>query len=234
MKKIRPLLVASMLFGTMAHAGVSVSPVQLYMLDTARQKSTTLTLESVDETDKRIFEVKAFVWTQDETGKNVLTADDTIIVNPRNFILQPQKQQTIRIGFGRPIASVLTNNQEGAWRIIVDEIPQATKDTSVNFLLNFSLPLFVGKQEALDMKFKLENGQLKAINNANSHVQITALKIVDANKKEVFKNETMSYLLAKKSMIYDLNNTKLSASQNYTIQLSTDKNDKVVEFKLSD
>ncbi|OTG84761.1 molecular chaperone [Acinetobacter sp. ANC 4648] len=234
MKKISPFFIALMLFGTMTHAGVSVNPVQLYILDTGKQKSTTLTLESVDEVEKRIFEVKAFVWTQDDAGKSVLTADDTIIINPKNFILQPQKQQTIRIGFGRPIASVLTNNQEKAWRIIVDEIPQAAKENSVNFLVNFSLPLFVGKQEPLDMKFKLENGHLKVINNANSHVQITALKIVDVNKKEVFKNETMSYLLAKKSMLYDLNNIKLNASQNYYIQLSSDKNDKVVEFKLSD
>ena len=152
MKKIIPFLVALMSCAPMVHAGVSVSPVQLYILDTARQKSTTLTLESVDETEKRIFEVKAYVWTQDDNGKNVLTLDDSIIINPKNFILQPKKQQTIRIGFRRPIASVLTNNQEGTWRVIVDEIPQPAKETSVNFLVNFSLPLFVGKQEPLDVK----------------------------------------------------------------------------------
>lgn len=234
MKKIIPFLVALISCAPMVHAGVSVSPVQLYILDAGRQKSTTLTLESVDETEKRIFEVKAYVWTQDENGKNVLTPDDTIIMNPKNFILQPKKQQTIRIGFKRPIASVLEGNQEGTWRVVVDEIPQPAKEISVNFLVNFSLPLFVGKQDPLDVKFKVENGHLRVMNNANSHVQITALKIVDANKKEIFKSDAMSYILAKKSLLYDLNNIKLNASQNYYIQLSSDKTDKPVELKLSD
>lgn len=234
MKKIIPFLIALMSCAPMmVHAGVSVSPVQLYILDKGRQKSTTLTLESVDETEKRIFEVKSYIWTQDDNGKNVLTPDDSIIINPKNFILQPKKQQTIRIGFRRPIASVLTNNQEGTWRIVVDEIPQPVKETSVNFLVNFSLPLFVGKQDPLDVKFKIENGHLRVVNNANSHVQITALKIVDANKKEIFKSDAMNYILAKKSLLYDLNNIKLNASQNYYIQLSSDKTDKPVEFKLS-
>ena len=129
---------------------------------------------------------------------------------------------------------MLTNNQEGTWRVIVDEIPQPAKETSVNFLVNFSLPLFVGKQDPLDVKFKLENGHLRVVNNANSHVQITALKIVDANKKEIFKSDAMSYILAKKSLLYDLNNIKLNSSQNYYIQLSSDKTDKPMEFKLSD
>lgn len=35
-------------------------------------------------------------------------------------------------------------------------------------------------------------------------------EIVDANKKEVFKTETMNYLLANKSASYDLNNIRIS------------------------
>ena len=234
MKKIIALLVSSMFYMSVSNAGVSVDPVQMYIQNPTKQRTTTLTLESKDETEKRIFEVKAFKWTQKDNGENVLEPDNSLIINPKNFILQANGKQTIRIGFNRPVESVLEGQQEGTWRVIVDEIPQAVKESSVNFLVSFNLPLFVGKQEDVKLKFNVENNKLVVKNNANSHIQIANLKIVDANKKEVFKTETMSYLLANKSTSYDLNNTRISNPKNYYVQLFTDKNDKMVELKFSD
>ena len=234
MKKIIALLVSSMFYMSVSNAGVSVDPVQMYIQNPTKQRTTTLTLESKDETEKRIFEVKAFKWTQKDNGENVLEPDNSLIINPKNFILQANGKQTIRIGFNRPVESVLEGQQEGTWRVIVDEIPQAVKESSVNFLVSFNLPLFVGKQEDVKLNFKVENNKLIVKNNAKSHIQIANLKIVDANKKEVFKSETMNYLLANKSASYDLNNIRISNPKNYYVQLFTDKNDKMVELKFSD
>lgn len=164
----------------------------------------------------------------------MLEPDNSLIINPKNFILQANGKQTIRIGFNRPVESVLEGQQEGTWRVIVDEIPQAVKESSVNFLVSFNLPLFVGKQEDVKLNFNVENNKLIVKNNAKSHIQIANLKIVDANKKEVFKTETMNYLLANKSASYDLNNIRISNPKNYYVQLFTDKNDKMVELKFSD
>ena len=234
MKRIISILVFSMLYMSGTHAGVSVDPVQMYIQNPTKQRTTTLTLESKDETEKRIFEVKAFKWTQKDNGENVLEPDNSLIINPKNFILQANGKQTIRIGFNRPVESVLEGQQEGTWRVIVDEIPQAVKESSVNFLVSFNLPLFVGKQEDVKLNFNVENNKLIVKNNAKSHIQIANLKIVDANKKEVFKTETMNYLLANKSASYDLNNIRISNPKNYYVQLFTDKNDKMVELKFSD
>ena len=123
MKKIIFIFITSTLLCIEAFAGVSVMPVQLFIVNPEKQKSTTLTLESVDESEKRIFEVKAFKWTQDERGENILEPDNNIMINPKNFILQPNKKQTIRVGFIQPPSALLANKQEEAWRIIVDEIP---------------------------------------------------------------------------------------------------------------
>ena len=234
MKKIIALLVSSMFYMSVSNAGVSVDPVQMYIQNPTKQRTTTLTLESKDETEKRIFEVKAFKWTQKENGENVLEPDNSLIINPKNFILQPNGKQTIRVGFNRPIESILSGQQEGTWRVIVDEIPQAVKESSVNFLVSFNLPLFVGKQEDIKLNFNVENNKLIVKNNAKSHIQIANLKIVDANKKEVFKTETMNYLLANKSASYDLNKIRILNPKNYYVQLFTDKNDKMVELKFSD
>ncbi len=234
MKKIIAFLVSSLCYVSASYAGVSIDPVQMYINSQAKQRTTTLTLESTDETEAKIFEIKAFKWTQQGNGENVLVPDDTLILNPKNFILQPNGKQTVRVGFNRPLESVLTGNQEGAWRILVEEIPQAVKETSVNFLLSFNLPLFVGKQEDTNVKFNIENNRLVAQNQANSHVQINNLKIVDANKKEVFKADTMAYLLAKMNYSYELNGTKIADPKKYTVQFFTDKNDNMVELKFSD
>ena len=72
MKKRISFFTISMLLGGMTYAGVAVNPVQLYIRDIVKQKSTTLTVESIDETEKKVFEVKALSWTQDEFGKNIL------------------------------------------------------------------------------------------------------------------------------------------------------------------
>ena len=234
MKRIISILVSSMFYMSVSNAGVSVDPVQMYIQNPIKQRTTTLTLESKDETEKRIFEVKAFKWTQKDNGENVLEPDNSLIINPKNFILQANGKQTIRIGFNRPVESVLEGQQEGTWRVMVDEIPQAVKESSVNFLVSFNLPLFVGKQEDIKLNFNVENNKLIVKNNAKSHIQIANLKIVDANKKEVFKTETMNYLLANKSASYDLNKIRISNPKNYYVQLFTDKNDKMVELKFSD
>lgn len=234
MKKIIAFLISSICYVSGAQAGVSVDPVQMYILNQGKQKSTTVTLESKDELEKRIFEIKAFKWTQKDNGENVLEPDNSLIINPKNFILQPNGKQTVRVGFNRPIESVLNGQQEGTWRIMIDEIPQAVKESSVNFLMSFNLPLFVGKQENIKIKFNIDKNKLIATNQANSHIQISNLKIVDANKKEVFKSETMNYLLANKSLSYDLSSSQITNPNKYYVQLFTDKNDDMVELKLSD
>lgn len=232
--KIRLILVSLFYLIGKSYAGVSVDPVQMYILNQNKQKTTTVTLELKDEPDNKIFEVNAFKWTQNEKGEDILELDNSLIINPKNFVLQPDKKQTIRVGFNKPIEAVLNNQQEAAWRIMIDEIPQAVTESSVNFLVSFNLPLFVGKQDDINVKFNIKNNQLNMLNQAKSHIQVNNLKIVDSNKKEVFQGGTMTYLLANIRHVFDLNGTKVTDPHKYTVQFFTDKNDNMVELPLSD
>lgn len=228
------LLMASLVYlNTTASAGISMSPVQLY-ISGDKQKTATLTLESKDEPDKKIFEVKAYKWTQNDLGQDVLEPDTSLIVNPKNFIIHPNSAQTIRAGFVRPIESLLTNGEESSWRLIAEEMPQAVTDSTVNFLVSFNLPLFVGAQEDVNVNFKIKEGKLAVHNQAKSHIQIHNLKIVNADKKEVFKFDSMFYLLAGKSRSVDLKNIRFDNVKNYRVILNTDKDDKEIELLLSD
>ncbi|MCW8038713.1 MULTISPECIES: fimbrial biogenesis chaperone [Acinetobacter] len=232
MKKNLLVFMTSLLFAIKAFAGVSVSPVQMFIDNPNKLKSTTLTLESVDETEKRVFEVKVFKWTQTEQGENVLEPDNNIIINPKNFILQPNKKQAIRVGFTPSAAQGLNVAEEQAWRIIIDEITPVGNQMMVKFLVNFNLPLFVGKQDNLKVNFEVKNGHLILNNLANSHVQVTNLKLLDEQRKVIFNNDTMAYVLAKHKIFYDLKNINLTDPKKYSVVLETNNSKKAVEMKL--
>ena|SRR5690606_6474640 len=234
MRKIAKLFIISFFSMTGVKADVAIDPVQMYILNDTKQKTTTLTLESINEAEKKIFEIKAFKWDQNNKGEDVLEKDNTLIINPRNFILKPNGKQVIRVGFNRPIASVLDGREEGAWRIIIEELPQPVKGSSITFLMNFNLPLFIGKQDNLKLNFNIENDKLVVKNKAKSHVQISKLQILDSNKKEVFTSNNMKYALEDKNIFYELGGVKINNPQNYFVKLMTDKSNDEVELKLMD
>ncbi|MGE8539903.1 molecular chaperone [Acinetobacter sp. ANC 3813] len=232
-KKLLVFMITPLLIAIKASAGVSVSPVQLFIDNPNKLKSTTLTLESVDETEKRVFEVKVFKWTQNGQGENVLEPDSNIIINPKNFILQPNKQQAIRVGFPQAAAAALNGSNEQSWRIIIDEITPVNNQLAVKFLVNFNLPLFVGKQDDLKVKFDVQNNKLVLNNLADSHVQVTNLKLLNEQKKVIYSNETMAYALPKNKLIYDLKDININHAEKYSVMLETNKSKKAVEMKLS-
>lgn len=234
MRKIAKLFIISFFSMTGVKADVAIDPVQMYILNDTKQKTITLTLESINEAEKKIFEIKAFKWDQNNKGEDVLEKDNTLIINPRNFILKPNEKQVIRVGFNRPIASVLDGREEGAWRIIIEELPQPVKESSITFLMNFNLPLFIGKQDNLKLNFNIENDKLVVKNKAKSHVQISKLQILDSNKKEVFTSNNMKYALEDKNIFYELGGVKINNPQNYFVKLITDKSNDEVELKLMD
>lgn len=237
MEKIIYVLLFTLFLVSGVNAGVSVDPVQLYILSNTKQKTTNLVLDAKGETNKRVFEINAYKWTQDDQGENHLELDHSIIVNPKNFILQANTKQTLRVGFNRPIESVITNNEEAAWRILIDEIPQATEqknESIMNFLISFNLPLFVGKEENTQLQFSVENKKLKVKNLAKSHIQISNLSVVDANKKILFNSTEMKYILAGKTAYYALDSSQLNQTKNLIVQLNTDKSHKTIELKFSE
>lgn len=234
MRKTTILFFLSFFYFSGGKADVAIDPVQMYIFNDKKQKTTTLTLESINEVEKKIFEVKAFKWDQNDKGEDVLEKDDTLIINPRNFILKPNGKQVIRVGFNRPIVSVLDGREESAWRIVIEELPQPVKESSITFLMNFNLPLFIGKQDNLKLNFNIENDKLIVKNKAESHIQISKLQILDSNKKEVFTSNNMKYALKDKSIFYELEGVKINNPRNYFVKVMTDKSHEEIELKLMD
>ena len=83
------------------------------------------------------------------------------------------------MGFTPSIAATLNTKTEEAWRIVIDEITPIGNQTMVKFLVNFNLPVFVGKKDDVKVNFEVQNNKLVLNNLANSHVQVTKLKILE-------------------------------------------------------
>ena len=161
-------------------AGIKFNPIQLYIQDSTRQRSTTVSVESTGLKKSRIFEISAVKWKQNQQGEDILEEDKTLLFNPKTFELKPESKQIVRVGFSQPLANI---NQEQTWRIIFKEVTPIEDDSSINFLFNFSLPLFAGKQVNPKLNLKLEKldnqAYLNIDNVAKSHIKIIEILVID-------------------------------------------------------
>ncbi|MHA3049804.1 fimbrial biogenesis chaperone [Acinetobacter sp. ANC 4639] len=218
-------------------AGFGISPIQLYISDKKQQRSTTIVLSSSKTPESKIFEASAMKWSQNEKGEDTLEPDPNIIINPKNFIIKPESKQIVRIGFSQ---TPNFSGKEGTWRIIFSEVPPAIREVNtVNFLLNISVPLFVGKQSAVDLKIipKFDSNNnffVNVKNKAESHVQILGMTLIDENKKEISVNNDKKYLLTKQENNFKFNQIKSKGIDSYKILIKTDKSEEPLEFKLKE
>lgn len=227
------------LFGCihLAWAGLSISPIQLYITDKARQRSVTVTMDSAGMEGTKTFEATAVKWSQNEKGEDVFEPDPNIIINPKNFIIAPDSKQAIRVGFNQPLAGI-TNNAEKTWRIIFQEVAPPADTDSVTFLFNISVPLFVGRLNPVNLQVApktLNNDLVVNIkNNAPSHVQILKLTLVDSSKNEVANLSQMKYLLPNTAQDFNFEQVNIHHLNQYKLLVLTDKQDQPYEYNLKE
>jgi len=215
------------------YAGLKITPIQLYISDVKKQRSATVTLDYNESDQAKIFEVSAVKWGQNAEGEDVLEPDNSVVINPKNFVLQPNSKQIVRVGFTQMQAP----KKEETWRIIFNEIAPTVKESKVNFLFNISVPLFVGVQEKVKLNFNpVYNGSqlsLNVKNNTNTHVQIKKITILDDKKKEVAVTTDMKYLLNNQQQKFNFGEIKLGNFNKYKLIIETDRSELPMEFNLS-
>lgn len=215
------------------YAGLKITPIQLYISDIKKQRSATVTLDYKESDQPKIFEVSAVKWAQNAEGEDVLEPDTSVVINPKNFVLQPNSKQIVRVGF----TQMQPPKKEETWRIIFNEIAPTVKESKVNFLFNISMPLFVGIQEKVKLNFNpIYNGSqlsLNVKNDTNTHVQIKKITILDDNKKEIAVTTEMKYLLNNQQQNFNFGEIKLGDFHKYKLIIETDRSELPMEFNLS-
>jgi P pilus assembly chaperone PapD len=212
-------------------AGIKFNPIQLYIQDSTRQRSTTVSVESTGLKKSRIFEISAVKWKQNQQGEDILEEDKTLLFNPKTFELKPESKQIVRVGFSQPLANI---NQEQTWRIIFKEVTPIEDDSSINFLFNFSLPLFAGKQVNPKLNLKLEKldnqAYLNIDNVAKSHIKIIEILVTDNKDKEILKKKLGQYVLGGNRIKLELG--EITNNNELKIKIKTDKDEKYLEYSV--
>lgn len=220
-----------LLWSLSVSAGIKFNPIQLYIQDSTRQRSTTVSVESTGLKKSRIFEISAVKWKQNQQGEDILEEDKTLLFNPKTFELKPESKQIVRVGFSQPLANI---NQEQTWRIIFKEVTPIEDDSSINFLFNFSLPLFAGKQVNPKLNLKLEKldnqAYLNIDNVAKSHIKIIEILVTDNKDKEILKKKLGQYVLGGNRIKLELG--EIANNNELKIKIKTDKDEKYLEYSV--
>lgn len=220
-----------LLWSLSVSAGIKFNPIQLYIQDSTRQRSTTVSVESTGLKKSRIFEISAVKWKQNQQGEDILEEDKTLLFNPKTFELKPESKQIVRVGFSQPLANI---NQEQTWRIIFKEVTPIEDDSSINFLFNFSLPLFAGKQVNPKLNLKLEKldnqAYLNIDNVAKSHIKIIEILVTDNKNKEILKKKLGQYVLGGNRIKLELG--EIANNNELKIKIKTDKDEKYLEYSV--
>lgn len=151
-------------FSVLAHAGVSVAPVHLNVLHTAR--STSLQIQNDTDEASSLY-VRVMKWQgQREDGSDILEQTDAIVLSRPMIAVAARTSTTIRI-----IVKSRSSDAEDAYRVMVNDITPALPDGKVPLRINSVLPLFV--LNTADSRGQLELKEGVLVNSGNRHVRIS-------------------------------------------------------------
>ena len=169
MRWLLTLFFAASLGMQSAHAdGLAVSPTTIEL--PAQRPVSAFTLQN-DRDRETAMEVFAFQWAQDETGANVLTPTDDLVITPSVFLTPARAAQTVRIGY----IGASGGESEKSYRILVRELPNPQRQTSsgLHLLLEMSMPVFVAANGRGALAVCKRNAQSLQISNTGAaHIKL--------------------------------------------------------------
>ncbi len=152
-------------------------------------------------------QVRVFRWTQAGLEGKQLAPSRELVISPPIVDLQPGQKQLVRvIRTGQP--PVGKHASERAYRLIINELPRpkSERHKGINFILRYSLPVFVEPAgtakppaSALHWTLRLNGGQavLRATNDGAKHARLTDVVFIAAGgARTVLKNGLFGYVLA--------------------------------------
>lgn len=159
-----------------ARAGsLSVMPVRIDVAPGRRFCSVTL---GNDSERAMTVQVRAFAWTRDESGADILEPDNRLAVNPSIATIAPGASRLVRCSLpaGDPAAQA-----EQQWRLVVDQLPEAglaNAPGTVQTLLRISLPVFrAGEKASANLVATVAPRSLRLANPGTRHVKVLAVTL---------------------------------------------------------
>jgi fimbrial chaperone protein len=212
------ILGIALLSGSLQAASLQVSPVSLDM--PARQAAEGLWLSNSGTAPLQA-QVRVYAWHQ-ENGEDVLKPTNDVVASPPMLSIQPGQRQIVRII--RVGAGLAPPPIEKTYRVVMDELPVSTQGAGVQFVLRYSVPIFVAaaiqtpgggvdadatKRPAPPVNWRVQGSGKAAVllasNNGEHHAKITQTSFTSKGGKKVILSEGLyGYVLAKSTRQWPL------------------------------
>jgi fimbrial chaperone protein len=198
-------LFVSILFPPPADAAsLRVAPTSLSFV--APASVGTLTIRN-DGPRAIAVQVRPFLWTQVE-GRDELKTTRDVVVSPPITTLEPGVDYVVRVVrlVKRPVIG------EEAYRILVDELPDPSRQTNnVKLLIRYSVPVFFKESAAIrpDVRWRLEAGKktvdVHAVNFGVGHLRVANLKAQTRDGKGLpLRDGLVGYVLGRSSVRWSM------------------------------
>lgn len=217
-----------------AYAGsFSVSPVRVIL--SAGQPVVAMTVQN-SEPEPTVVQLELVQWSQQD-GKDVYLPTKDLLATPPIFTLAANAKQIIRIGLRKPQNPA----NESTYRIFLHEIPGPPKPgfQGLRVALKISVPIFIPASSAVTHQLgwsarlnKDNQLQISAINEGNTHVQISSLKISTPDEQLIATQQTAAYVLPKQKQEWLLK-PQLKPAGALKIWAKTDAGDMQTEIGLN-
>jgi fimbrial chaperone protein len=181
---VRGLALACLLAAALdaSASGLQIAPTSLELA--AAGPAQALWLTNTGDHDIRA-QVRAYQWSQNG-GKDALEPTQSLVASPPMVSIPSGGRQLVRvIRTGQQAAS-----GEQTYRLLVDELPlEAAKGTGVQYVLRYSVPVFVGGGGKPALAWSESTGQgtldLTVSNTGSAHAQISEVNLVQAGAAPV-------------------------------------------------
>jgi fimbrial chaperone protein len=202
--------------GNLQAASLQVSPVSLDM--PARQAAEGLWLSN-SGTEPLQAQVRVYAWHQ-ENGQDVLKPTNDMVASPPMLSIQPGQRQIVRII--RVGAGLAPPPIEKTYRVVMDELPISSQGKGVQFVLRYSVPIFVAaavpaaaantqpqQTPAPPVTWTVQGSGktavLSATNGGDMHAKITQVSFIPKKGKKVVLSEGLyGYVLARSTRQWPL------------------------------
>jgi fimbrial chaperone protein len=198
-RNISTYLAAAALAASATGAGAASLQVAPLMLEVAPGgQASTITLRN--EGPRPInAQVRVFRWTQSD-GEDVLEPTAAVVASPPNAALGSRADYTVRV----VRTARAPAGQEEAYRLIVDELPDADreKNGAVAMVLRHSVPVFFTPDQPeppqLQWSVEVQGGQVNvtATNAGGRRVRLSKLKLTSGKSTVSFGDGLVGYALA--------------------------------------
>lgn len=211
---VRPVAISALLLssGLAVAGGLQVSPISLSLQ--ARETASGLTLSN-SSNDVVHAQVRVYQWSQDDTGDKLIPSRG-LLASPPMIELKPGENQLIRIIRAKAPPQG-AGAVEGTYRILVNELPieSAIQESGIQFVLTYSLPVFVQPVGVTKTSPKLQwsmhlqpdgkEVKLRVSNSGNGHAQLAGLSFLDtAGNSTVMNPGLLGYVLPGATMNWTL------------------------------